>query len=302
MSDDSRGAAPADGEYAAGDHRVRYADLFDAEVRPHGERFRAATDVRPTDLVLDIGCGTGQSTREAARAAVSGAVLGLDLSAPALEEARRRGAAEGLHNVTYERADAQVHPFPAGNFDLCISRFGTMFFADPVAAFTNIARALRPRARLVLLVWQTRDRNEWSTAVRRALDPDAVTTVPAASDADAFSLGDPAVVEGILRTAGFDGIDFTDVNEPVYYGPDVATAQGFILGLRDAKALLASLHAPAVESALERLRDVLVSHDTGSGVYFDSRAWIVTARVVGRSSDTAGRPADTAGRPADTGG
>src|SRR5581483_7530741 len=99
-------------------------------------------------------------------------------SAPALELARRLTAAEGLRNVTYEQADVQAHPFPPAAFDLALSRFGVMFFADPVAAFTNIGRALRPGARLVLLVWQGRDRNEWSTEVRRVVAGPAATAAP----------------------------------------------------------------------------------------------------------------------------
>jgi ubiquinone/menaquinone biosynthesis C-methylase UbiE len=133
-------------EQAAGEHRIRYAALFDAEVRLHNERFHAAAGVRPGDRVLDIGCGTGQSTREAARAAVAGSALGVDLSAGALQLARRLSDDEGLSNVTYQQADAQVHRFPSARFDLCISRFGTMFFADPVTAFTNIGCALALRS------------------------------------------------------------------------------------------------------------------------------------------------------------
>jgi SAM-dependent methyltransferase len=90
--------------------------------------------------------------------------LGIDLSAPMLERARRLSDDEGLSNVTYEQADAQIHPFPSAHFDLCISRFGAMFFSDPAAAFTNIGQAVRSGARLVLLVWQDHDRNEWATA------------------------------------------------------------------------------------------------------------------------------------------
>jgi ubiquinone/menaquinone biosynthesis C-methylase UbiE len=86
-----------------------------------------------------------------------------------LERARLRTAEEGLHNVTFEHGDAQVHPFPLARFDVVISRFGTMFFADPIAAFTNIARAARTGARLVMMVWQSEERNEWATAVRHAL-------------------------------------------------------------------------------------------------------------------------------------
>jgi SAM-dependent methyltransferase len=251
-------------------HRVRLAALFDAEVRPHNEWFRAATGVGARDRVLDVGCGTGESTRDAAR--VAAAVLGVDLSAEALEHARR--LSEGLANVTYERADAQVHLFPSEEFDLAISRFGAMFFADPAAAFTNIGRALRPGARLVLLVWQGGDRNEWSFAVRRAFG--AGPAVPA-GPASPFSLGDTAVAEGVLAASGFGEVGFTDVHEPVYYGPDVATAYDLVLGLRGTQELLAGLDDAATERALERLRATLAEHERGDGVYFDSRAWIITA-------------------------
>jgi SAM-dependent methyltransferase len=263
---------------AASEHRISHAELFDAEVRPHNERFRAAADVRPGDRVLDIGCGTGQSTREAARAAVAGSALGVDLSAGALQLARRLSDEEGLRNVSYQQADAQVHRFPSAHFDLGISRFGTMFFAGPVEAFTNIGRALRPGARLVLLVWQHRDRNEWSSAIRAALAAETATPDPPAAGQQPFSLADPAVVEGILGAAGLEEISFTDVHEPVYYGPDIATAKDFVLGLRETTDLLASLDAARAEGALHRLQATLASHDTGSGVFFDSRAWIITAR------------------------
>ena len=251
-------------------------DLFDydAELRLHNEHFRAAARVGTRDRVLDVGCGTGQSTREAARAAVTGSVLGIDVSAAMLERARQLSDAEGLTNVTYQQADAQVHPFPPRRFDLCISRFGTMFFADPVAAFTNIGRALRPAARLVLLVWQERDRNEWATALRQTL-----TAAPATPGGpDAFSLADPTVTEGILAAAGFTDVSFTDVHEPVYYGPDSATALDAVLRLLKFEALLADLDAAAAEQARTRLRTTLDAHTTDGGVYFDSRAWIVTAR------------------------
>jgi len=247
---------------------------YDAELRLHNELFRAAARVGSGDRVLDIGCGTGQTTREAARAAVDGSAVGVDLSAPMLDRARRLSTEQGLANVTYQQADAQVHRFPPPPFDLCISRFGTMFFADPVAAFTNIGRALRPAARLVLLVWQERDRNEWATAIRQALTgPSAPPRVP-----NAFSLADPTVTEGILAAAGFADVGFTDVHEPVYYGPDSATASDAVLRLLKFDDLLADLDAAAAEQARTRLRATLDAHTTDGGVHFDSRAWIVTAR------------------------
>jgi len=251
------------------------SDLFDydAELRLHNELFRVAARVDSRDRVLDIGCGTGQSTREAARAAVAGTAVGVDTSAPMLELARRLSDDEGLTNIAFEQADAQVHGFPPASFDLCISRFGTMFFADPVAAFTNIGRALRPEARLVMLVWQERDSNEWAT-VRQTL-----TGVQAAPQGpNAFSLADPTATERILAQAGFTDVGFSDVHEPVYYGPDVATAFDAVFRLLKFNDLLADLDAATAERARTRLRATLAAHITGDGVYFDSRAWIVTAR------------------------
>ncbi|RQX15719.1 SAM-dependent methyltransferase [Micromonospora ureilytica] len=251
------------------------SDLFDydAELRLHNELFRTAAHVGPRDRVLDIGCGTGQSTREAARAATAGSAVGVDLAAPMLERARQLSDDQGLTNITYQQADAQVHRFPPTYYDVCISRFGTMFFADPVAAFINIGRALRPAARLVLLVWQERDRNEWATSIRQALGPGSATP----RGPDPFSLADPTVTEGILTAAGFAEVSFTDVNKPVYYGPDSATAFDAVLGLWESKNLLANLDAAAAEQARTRLRATLDAHHAGGGVYFDSRAWIVTA-------------------------
>ncbi|MGP3915181.1 class I SAM-dependent methyltransferase [Nonomuraea sp. 10N515B] len=256
-----------------------HTDLFDydAELRLHNELFRAAARVGSRDRVLDIGCGTGQSTREAARAAVNGSAVGVDSSARMLERARQLSDDQGLPNVTYLQADAQVYPFPPAHFDLCISRFGTMFFADPVAAFTNIGRALRPAAHLVLLVWQDRDRNEWASAIRQPRTAATPEPTPPTRSPDPFSLADPAITKGILAAAGFTEVSFTDVHEPVYYGPDSATAFDNVLRLWD-KDLLANLDAVTAEQACTRLRATLAAHNTDSGVYFDSRAWIITAR------------------------
>ena len=120
---------------------------YDAEVRLHDEVLRRAWGVQPREHVLDIGCGLGQTTCEAARLARAGSALGVDISEPAIERARELAQAQGVQNVTFEHADAQVHRFPPERFDLAMSRFGTMFFDDPVAAFANVGRALpRPGA------------------------------------------------------------------------------------------------------------------------------------------------------------
>ncbi|MFQ6392333.1 class I SAM-dependent methyltransferase [Nocardia sp. KC 131] len=249
---------------------------YDAELRRYRQRLSDAIDVAPEDNVLDIGCGAGQTTRDAARIAIRGSALGVDASSVMVAHARRFGAADGLHNVRFEQADAQVHPFPPAHFTVGISRFGTMFFADPVQAFTNIGRALLPGARLVQLVWQDGSRQEWVAAIHRALVGGA-PPAPAAGDG-AFSLADPATVDGVLTTAGFTDVRVTDVSEPVYYGADPDAAVDAVPVLHMASDLLAQLDADETERALERLRMVMAAHSTTDGVWFDSRAWLVTAR------------------------
>ncbi|MBO0827226.1 MAG: methyltransferase domain-containing protein [Streptosporangiales bacterium] len=252
---------------------------YDAELRRHDEVLRRAGGVRPGDHVLDVGCGSGQTTREAARTARAGSALGVDVSAPAIDRARELARAEDVRNVTFECADAQVHRFPQQRFDVAISRFGTMFFDDAVAAFANIGRALRPSGRLVMMVWQSHERNEWDVAIRRSLaGPDGATAVPGGGP-DPFSLADPAEVTEILAAAGFAGIGFTDVREPVYYGPDVAAALDWVRGFACTSETLKRLDPAAAAGAIERLRRALTAHRSDDGVWFDSRAWIVTAAV-----------------------
>ena len=137
------------------------AERFDMSVATYHERFMAAAGIGHTERVLDIGCGTGQTTRDAARAAPDGIALGVDLSGPMIALARRLAAEQGVANALFEQTDAQIHPFPAQSFDVAISRTGTMFFGDQVAAFANIARAIRPGGRLSVLVWQGPEPNEW---------------------------------------------------------------------------------------------------------------------------------------------
>lgn len=247
---------------------------YDAELRRHNEVLRSATGVRPGDRVLDIGCGSGQTTRDAARAARDGSALGVDISAAAVERARDIARDEGLGNVTFEVANAEDHGFPAEHFDLAISRFGTMFFADAVAAFVNIRAALRPGGRLVMMVWQARELNEWTVVINGAV---AGADAPAPARLDAFSLGDPATVERILGDAGFTDVALTDVREPVYYGPDADTAVDWILGFATVSDTLKNLAPDAAARALDRLRQTLSAHQTDDGVWFGSRAWIVTA-------------------------
>jgi SAM-dependent methyltransferase len=159
---------------------------------------------------------------------------------------------------------------------VAISRFGTMFFSDPAAAFANIAAALRPEARLVLLVWQRYKHNEWVRAIDAALG-DAAQPPP--RDADPFSLGDAEATARMLEGAGFDDVRFDDVPEPVLYGHDLDAALAFILGWQTTSAALASLSDGEAARTVERLRETLAAHYCDErGVVLDSRSWLITAR------------------------
>ena len=251
-------------------------DFYDTELRAHHEHLRGALGIGPGDQVVDIGCGTGLTTREAARAAAPGNVVGVDVSERMLERARQVTAAERLDNVRYELGDAQVHRFDPAGLDVAISRFGTMFFSDPVAAFANIAAALAPQARLVALVWQPHDHNEWALAIDAALGDAAQPPRPGA---DPFSLGDAKATAGILEAAGFDGLRFEDVHEPVFYGHDVDAALAIVRGFQDTRAALASLSDGEAARTVERLREMLAAHHSDEhGVALDSRSWLITAR------------------------
>jgi SAM-dependent methyltransferase len=201
---------------------------YDAELRLHNEHFRAALGIRAADRVLDIGCGTGQTTREAALVAFAGDALGVDIDAGMIARARELADREGAPNVRFEVGDAQVHPFRSGVFDVTISRFGTMFFSDPDMAFRNIARAVRIGGRLVMMVWQAHDRNEWAVAIDQALDV-GERGVAVAAGPDPFSLAEPPAVRRILAAAGFSDSEFHDVDVPVYYGQDVDAALTLVL-------------------------------------------------------------------------
>ena len=216
------------------------------------------------------------TTREAARAAAPGRVVGVDVSERALEHARRVTAAEQLDNVRYELGDAQAHRFDPAAFDVAISRFGTMFFSDPAAAFANVAAALRPEGRLVLLVWQRYEDNAWMRAINAALGD---TAQPPRPGMDPFSLGDARATRELLEGAGFCDVRFEDVREPVLYGHDLDAALAIVLGFQGTRAALEKLDDDAAARAVARLRETLAAAASDErGVALDARSWLVTAR------------------------
>ena len=251
---------------------------YDLELRHHNEVLRRTYGIRVSDQVLDVGCGTGQTTREAARFATAGAVLGIDKSDAMIERARTLARAARLSNVDHECADVERHPLPREHFHLAISRFGTMFFDHPVTAFSNIRSALRPDGRLVMMVWQQYDRNEWATSIEHALVPGEAGNTLSPAARQTFSLGDPDAVRRILDSAGFAVPTFDEVRAPVYYGSDADAAFEFVSRFAVVQETAARLDVRQRERALERLRHLLAAHRRDDGVWFDSRAWIVAAR------------------------
>jgi hypothetical protein len=129
-----------------------------------------------------------------------------------------------------------------------------------------------------MMVWQAQERNEWDIAIHQSLAGSQGPVVAASAGPDPFSLADPPTVKQILGAAGLADITFTDVHEPVYYGPDVAAALNWVRGFACTSEVLKRLDSAAAARAAGRLREALAAHLSDDGVWFNSRAWIVTAR------------------------
>ncbi|GAA1879429.1 class I SAM-dependent methyltransferase [Pseudonocardia ailaonensis] len=256
-----------DGE--TGDYWVANADRYDACVAAYQPHLLAGAQIGPGEHVLDVGCGTGRTTRDVARHAAT--ATGVDLSRRMIRLARERAARESVVNAMFLQADAQTHTFAPGSVDVIVSRHGVMFFDDPVAAFANLATALRPDGRLALLVWQAYEQQEWMRTFRAVLAPgrEVDPTQPGA-----FSLGDPARVRAVLGAAGLRDVELDAVAEPMWFGPDPDTAATFIAG--QFAGMLAALDDPATATAA--LREDMEAHHGPDGVRYDSAAWVVRAR------------------------
>jgi SAM-dependent methyltransferase len=260
-----------------GDHWAAHDTVFDRSLAGYAPSFRAAAAVGRGDAVLDVGCGTGGTSRDAARAATPGPVLGVDLSSAMLARARARAREEELANVEFVEADAQVHPFAPGTFDVALSRTGAMFFGDPTAAFGNIARALRPGGRLALLVWQPLDRNEWFQEFRRALAAGRDLPTPPPDAPGPFALSDPARTDAILTSSGFVGVASEALAAPMWFGADADAADSFLRGMGFTRGMLQDLGPDQQRDALDSLRASIDAHEGPAGVEYGSSMWLVTA-------------------------
>jgi len=252
-------------------------DRRDEFAAPVGDALLAAAQLRAGEVVLDVGCGCGATTLAAAEAVGStGAAHGVDLSEPMLEVARRRREDAGATNVTFTLADAQTHPFEPVH-DVVVSRFGTMFFDDPTAAFTNIATGLRPGGRLCIATWQPLLANAWLTIpgaelLRYGTFPDTSGGGPGM-----FAQSDPAVITGTLDAAGYADITVQAVDVMLRLGDDARDATEHLAEMGTGRAVLATIAEQDRAAALAAVTAVLADHVGPDGVRLSGGILLTTA-------------------------
>jgi SAM-dependent methyltransferase len=258
----------------AGETWVKMQPLLDRQIGPLGLFAMDALGIAPGQHVLDIGCGCGDTTLELARrVGPRGAVLGVDLSLPMLEVALDRAA--GVTQAGFRQADAQVATFNT-KFDAAFSRFGVMFFADPVAAFRNIHAALQPGSRLGFVCWRRPDENPWMMVPLQAALPHLPPQAPSDPLAPGpFAFADKARVEAILRAAGFSRIEITPHDQAI---GGLALADAVTLAVRVGPLGRALAEAPEQRDIVTgAVRHALESHMSQDKVWLASATWSVVA-------------------------
>jgi SAM-dependent methyltransferase len=265
-----------------GDNGLRWvarADERDRVLAPVADALLSAAAPTRGEHVLDIGCGCGATTLAAAHLVGStGSATGIDLSQPMLEVAHTRTTdAAACGYISFVAGDAQTHPFRLASADLIISRFGTMFFADPRAAFTNMATALRPGGRICLATWRPLLDNQWLVVPGAALL--GHTDLPAGEpdEAGMFAQSDPDRVTATLTASGLADIRF----EPTTVTFDLGNLDSAVDYLADSgpgRRLLETLpEGPARQAALADVRDALADYEHGGTVRLDGAIWLITA-------------------------
>lgn len=262
-----------------GQRWVNEQRLIDRLLAPYADEVVDAAQPQPGERVLDIGAGCGATTLLLAdRVGTYGSVLGLDLSEPMLAVAARRAAEAGLANVTTLVADAQHHR-PADPAHLVASRFGVMFFADPVAAFANLRASLVPGGRLAFVCWQSVQLNPWAIvpggAIASVVDP-ARPADPLAPGPFAFADADR--VRSVLGEAGWSDIDVTPIGHDLFMGADVNEATHLAVQVGPAARMLSEVPADTRKRAIEVLSGVIAEHAAADGsIRMGSACWRVTA-------------------------
>ncbi len=265
----------------AGQNWVRFQEMMDVSLLPMGRCALEVANPQAGERVIDVGSGCGGTTFELARrVAPDGAVLGVDISAPMLARAKARVGSD--KTVTFEYGDAQVHGFANAAYDLVYSRFGVMFFSDPVAAFRNLRSALKPGGRIAFVCWPPAKENAWVKIPTGIVK--AHIELPAPPDPDdpgEFAFADSGRVQRILTAAGFADIKIDRRDMPITIAPDqgLDEAAEFFLEMGPTGSALANLGASDDLKAriTVDLRDGLRPFLTEAGVVMDATIWLVSA-------------------------
>ncbi|MFD7864232.1 class I SAM-dependent methyltransferase [Streptomyces sp. NPDC059783] len=254
-----------------GAHWAAHPDRYDAMLGGFDAALFEAAGIRAGERVVDIGCGSGHTARTAALRAPGVEVSGVDLSEPLLDAARALTDADRFPRVTYRLADAQTCAFEPGAYDLALSRGGVMFFADPVAAFTNIAGALRPGGRLVFLCPRPAPVEGEESRTLRTLSALLGREHPGGNPvAEAMaSLSEPDRVRAVLGASGFADITVRGVDARTWWGKDAADAVAFHLSRTHGLTV-----SEATEAAME---EVFRPYESPHGVLLRAGVWVVTA-------------------------
>ena len=250
-------------------------DRIEQGIGDFGKAALVAASPRPGEKAIDVGCGLGGTTRALAEAVgLGGHVLGVDISEELVSAAR----SHRVPNATFVVGNAATHPFEPASYDLVFSRFGVMFFGDPVAAFRNFQQALKPDGRLVFVCWRKPDENPWGVAPVRAAAPFLPPLPrPGPEDPGQFAFGDRARVERILKEAGFNAPSFEPLDQMVFMGKSIAD----ILASAGRFGPLARAFAEAtleqIEKAKAAIAEALAPRETPDGVRLPGACWLVRA-------------------------
>jgi SAM-dependent methyltransferase len=261
----------------AGDAWVEAQQLLDDLFRPFERLLAEAIPAGSATRVLDVGCGTGATTLAAARRlGPGGSAVGVDLSAQMVALARTRAAAEPALSTSFVEADAQAFAFEPRSFDVVQSRFGVMFFDDPVSAFTNLRRATREAGRLRAIVWRSAAENPFMTTAERAAAP-LLPEMPARrlDGPGQFAFADRHTVESILHTAGWDGLAIEPLDTVCSFP---ASALGrYAERLGPVGVFLRTADPVTRDRVARAVRDAFTPFVQGTEVRFTAACWLVTA-------------------------